>query len=484
MKEKSLKEILHDVTLESEPQIIDAVIHKVVYDSRKVIPNSLFVAIHGFSTNGHQYIKEAAEKGALAAIVEEKTNEISIPQYIVKNSRKELGHIAVNFYSPEIEEMNLIGITGTNGKTTTSMLIRSIMEAAGYHFGLVGTIAYYVADRIIKAWNTTPESVDLFDLLYNMYCNGQQGCVMEVSSHALALNRVDYLNFNIALFTNLTQDHLDFHNNLEDYFQAKKKLFTLLKKGGKAVLNIEDKYGKRLQEEITHEVITYGFTNRAYIYPVEWRSNLDGSYVKIHTPADNLEITSPLIGRFNVENILGAVAAGYALDIDLKMIKQGIESVFKITGRLEYIKSGDNKTFIVDYAHTPDALEKAMKVIKELNPVNLWIVFGCGGNRDNGKRPIMGQIAQNLANKIVITSDNPRYEEAEDIIQQIVSGISPKQNNVYIQPDRRKAIKYSIENSHPGDIILIAGKGHEDYQEIKGIKYPFNDLKIIRELLQ
>jgi UDP-N-acetylmuramoyl-L-alanyl-D-glutamate--2,6-diaminopimelate ligase len=484
MKSKQLKEILSNIEFKSRPEIIDTVIKKIAYDSRKIVPKSLFVAIHGFSTNGHIYLKEAKKKGAVAAIVEERTEDVPIPQYVVQNSRRELARIAANFYSPEIYDMNIIGITGTNGKTTISMLLRSIMETAGFHYGLIGTILYNVANKQIKAWNTTPESVDLFELLYTMHRHKQKGCIMEVSSHALALNRVDYLHFNFAVFTNLTQDHLDFHKNLEEYFQAKKRLFTLLNKKGKAILNIEDCYGKRLQREIKHEIITYGFTDQADIYPLQWKSTLSGTYFKVCTPGDSIEIKSPLIGRFNVENILASVATGLAMDMDLKTIKQGIESVHKIPGRLEYIKSGDNKTFIVDYSHTPDALEKAIKVLKDLNPPNLWVVFGCGGNRDKTKRPIMGQIAQNLADRIVVTSDNPRYEEPEEIIKQILSGISANRNNVYVQSNRREAIKYSIENSQPGDIVLIAGKGHEDYQEIKGIKYPFDDRKIIREFIQ
>jgi UDP-N-acetylmuramoyl-L-alanyl-D-glutamate--2,6-diaminopimelate ligase len=483
MKIKNLKEILNGVEFTEKTGIKDCPISQIVYDSRKVNPQSLFIAIKGFKSDGHDFLKQIAAQGVTAAIVEHKDPQLPLVQYPVKNSRLELARISANFFSPELEKVKLVGITGTNGKTTTSFLIRSIMENAGLKSGLIGTISYQVADQAIKAWNTTPESVDLCKMIYEMYTKNQRGCVLEVSSHALALKRVECLKFAVAVFTNLTQDHLDFHADMEDYYNAKKHLFTLLSPKGQAVINSNDPYGKRLCQELPQNLIDFGFSSLAKVYPLNWESTISGLRIAVRTPVGDLDFNSALIGKFNIENILAAVSAGLAMNYDLKTIKTGIEKIKAVPGRLEIIRTGQDKSIVVDYAHTPDALEKSLLVLSQLTRNELWVVFGCGGNRDKTKRPIMGAIAEKIADRVVVTSDNPRFESPQAIIEEILTGFSSLQNT-HVEINRRMAIAYALENSAAGDTILIAGKGHEDYQDIQGVKYPFDDRTIVNEMLK
>ncbi len=438
------------------------------------------MAIRGYTMDGHSFLKEVEQKGAAAAIVEEAVPQVQIPQIEVEDSRDALAHTTVNFFQPELNQMHLIGITGTNGKTTTSFLIRSVMESAGIKCGLIGTIFYQVGNEQREAWNTTPESADLCRMFYEMYQQGQRGCVLEVSSHALALRRVNYLEFQSAVFTNLTQDHLDFHKDMEDYFAAKKSLFSLLRTDGTAIINNNDVYGQRLVTELENKSISFGSAESCDIRVESWQSRLAGLRLTIVTPNGEMDINSPLIGEFNVENIAAAVSAGIAQGFDLKTIKTGIENVTNIPGRLEAIQLENNITAVVDYSHTPDALEKALKVLRNLTGKKLWVVFGCGGDRDKTKRPVMGRIAASLADEILVTSDNPRSENPDEIISEITKGINTK-HNVIIEPDRKQAIEMALKKATNGDTILIAGKGHEDYQEINGIKYPFDDRLIVKE---
>ena len=483
MKTKNLKEILSGVEFTEKTGIKDCPINQIIYDSRKANPQSLFIAIKGFKTDGHNFLKQVAAQGVPAAIVEYKDPQLPLDQYQVKDSRLELARISANFFKPELEKVKLVGITGTNGKTTTSFLIRSIMENAGLKSGLIGTISYHVADHAIKAWNTTPESVDLCTMIYDMYTKNQRGCVLEVSSHALALKRVEYLKFAVAVFTNLTQDHLDFHANMEDYYTAKKHLFTLLSPKGQAVINSTDAYGKRLGQELPQNLIDFGFSSPAKIYPLNWESTISGLHLAVHTPVGDIDLHSALVGKFNIENILAAVSAGLAMNYDLKTIKRGIEKIKAVPGRLEIIRTGQDKSIVIDYAHTPDALEKSLLVLSQLTRRELWVVFGCGGNRDKTKRPIMGAIAEKIADRIVVTSDNPRFEAPQAIVDEILTGFSSLQKT-HVEINRRTAIAYALENAAPGDTILIAGKGHEDYQDIQGVKYPFDDRTVVNELIK
>ena len=480
MKTKYLDELLDPDLLVKQQPIEKLLINKVVYDSRKVEDRSLFVAIHGYSTDGHNYLKDVTDQGAVAAIVEKENSDVNIPQYLVKDSRKALASIASEFYRPELDSMRVVGITGTNGKTTTSFLIRSILNEARLYSGLIGTIHYDIGGELIQAWNTTPESVDLFQMIYNMHQHNQRGCVLEASSHGLALHRLDGIKFEIAVFTNLSQDHLDFHADFEDYYQAKKSLFSHLKPEGTAIINSDDPYGQRLLDEIQSKSLDFNTSGNATVTVTRWDSSLNGVTLLAQTPQGQINITSSLIGKFNIENILAAISAGIALDIDLVTIKRGIERVSRVPGRLEPVPVNLDKTIIVDYSHTPDALEKALHVLTKMTEKKLWVVFGCGGDRDKKKRPLMGNIAVEIADHVIITSDNPRSEDPDSIIDDILSGINDNEK-VEVESNRRKAIQQALENSEAGDTIFVAGKGHEHYQEIDGIKYPFDDRQVIKE---
>ncbi len=481
MSEKKLKRLstLIDHPLSAAE---DLQIGSVVYDSRKTTESSLFVAIKGFAVDGHSYLEKARQNGAVAAVVAHINKAVDLPQYIVADTRKALADIAARFFQPEISKLRIAGVTGTNGKTTTSYLIRSVFNAAGIASGLIGTIQYEIGKRCIKAWNTTPESVDIFQMMYDMVKSGQNGCVLEASSHGLALNRLDNIGFDIAVFTNLSQDHLDFHNDFEDYFQAKKKLFSLLRSDVKAVINLDDPYGDRLCAEIQAEIIDFSTTREAAVMATEWKNTLAGLHINVHTPLGPILINSKLIGEFNVENILATVAAGIGMNFDLETIKRGIENVNAVPGRLQPVPVKKDIAVIVDYSHTPDALQKALKVLGGMTKNNVWVVFGCGGDRDKKKRPIMGEIASTYAQHVIVTSDNPRSETPATIIDAILNGISDRKNTV-VRENRREAIKYALDHALPGDTVLVAGKGHEDYQEISGVKHPFDDRLVIRELM-
>jgi UDP-N-acetylmuramoyl-L-alanyl-D-glutamate--2,6-diaminopimelate ligase len=479
MKVKYLEELIGQLDLVEPVDAPSIPIRNICYDSRKVNSDSLFVAIRGYTTDGHHFLDQATLAGAKVAVVEESDAAIPIIQCKVADTRQALAVLAAAFYSPEILDLRLVGITGTNGKTTTSYLVRSILDSADMPSGLIGTIAYHTGKEIRKAWNTTPESIDLYELLYQISSNRLKGCVLEVSSHALEMHRVDKLEFDVAVFTNLTQDHLDFHYDMHAYFQAKSRLFDRLKPGGQAVINADDPYGKQLISKLNKNIITFAMNEQANVRTSKWDSSIAGVTALLETSWGDLEVTSPLIGEFNIENILAAVATGLALNFDLKTIKRGIESVRFVPGRLEPVKVQSGFKIIVDYAHTPDALQKSLRVLQKLSSAKVWVVFGCGGDRDKAKRPIMGKIASDFADRVVITSDNPRSEKPEDIIKDIINGISD-QRDIVIETDRRKAILYAMKHAELHDTILVAGKGHEDYQEISGVKHPFDDRMVIK----
>jgi len=484
MKIKYLNELLDQDLVLGKPDIPAIPVSRIDYDSRKVKDGSLFIAISGFTTDGHRFLPEVENKGAVAAIVERKNDQVRLPQFVVENSRQLMALVSARLYQEELSKMRLVGITGTNGKTTISFLIKSILETAGLHSGLIGTIYYDIAGNITKAWNTTPESADICHFLYQMNRGGQSGCVLEVSSHGLLLKRIEGLVFEVAVFTNLTQDHLDFHGDMEAYFDAKKKLFSHLQPSGTAVINIRDPYGQRLVEDIEQDVIDYAAGEcDASVSAVEWRSTIHGLVFIARTPLGPIEIQSALIGDFNVENILAAIATGLAMKFDLNTIRRGIEKVKSVPGRLQTLGIENDRTVVIDYSHTPDALQKSLLVLQRITKKNLWVIFGCGGDRDRTKRPIMGKVAGDIADHIVVTSDNPRSEDPVEIINAIIQGIG-SDKNIFIQPDRKQAIFYTLKHSQAGDTILIAGKGHEDYQEIHGKRYPFDDLKIVEGFFQ
>lgn len=457
-------------------------INNIRFDSRKVAGNDLFVAIKGFQTDGHDYLQQVYEKGAAAAVVEEIDQSLPLTQVKVDDSRTALSLLAYNFYADSLEKMLLVGITGTNGKTTTSYLVRSILQASGLPCGLVGTIHYIIANKPVDAWNTTPESVDLYEMLAEMQKKGDKACVLEVSSHALALSRVLGLEFKAAVFTNLSRDHMDFHPTMEAYFKDKAKLFDQLSEDGPAVINADDVYGKRLSQSINNHV-AYGHSEQCDVFLKKQDLAADGTHLQIATTVGDIDIHSRLIGDFNTDNILAAVAVATALKIDRENIKKGIENLNAVPGRLEPYDLKSGALAVIDYAHTPDALEKALTTVRKITQNKLMVVFGCGGDRDRGKRPEMGKAAQQYADILFITDDNPRTEDSRSIIDDILQGVQQNEN-VNIIYDRREAINAAVRRAGRGDVILIAGKGHEKYQVIGKVKHDFDEVAIIREAEQ
>ena len=480
MKQKTIGAILGTIAANIPNDVQSKIVSNLQYDSRKVEMGTLFFAVKGFKVDGHRYLGAVKDAGAVAAVVQEVHPEVDLSQIEVVDSRKAMALITRNFYTPEIDDLSLIGITGTNGKTTTSFLVQSILEKAGIKTGLIGTIAYYIGPQKINAWNTTPESVDLYNLLFQIHLNKQRAAVLEISSHALALHRVDGMQFDAAVFTNLTRDHMDFHTDEEDYFRTKAKLFNMLKPGGIAVINIDDPYGRRLSEEFQPVAITYGFDAKAQVKVENWQMSMTGMHLNFSTPAGKLEINTKLIGEFNIHNILSAIGVGIAKELQLASIKLGIEAVDHIPGRLQSFEIKDGVVAVVDYAHTPDSLDKAIRTLRKIVKNRLIVLFGCGGDRDKGKRPQMGRIAETLGDIAIVTTDNPRTEKPEKIIEDILAGMSLKEKQIVIS-DRREAIHKAVEIAEKGDIILVAGKGHEQYQEINGVKYDFNEFAIIKD---
>jgi UDP-N-acetylmuramoyl-L-alanyl-D-glutamate--2,6-diaminopimelate ligase len=454
----------------------------IEYDSRKVINNSLFAAIKGYNTDGHKYILEAISKGAKAVILED--NEVlpdsiflgqKIAKILVKNSRVALAEAAGAFYRKPSEKLKLIGITGTNGKTTTSYYLKSIIDTAGSRTGLIGTITNLIGEREVKSLLTTPEANDLNAILYEMHSSNCDYSVMEVSSHSLVLNRVYGLNFAGAVFTNITSDHLDFHENFENYFNAKKMLFDSLPKKSFCLYNADDKYGKAITADTSANKYAYGISADDIDFKISGIDyNLEGTSFTIRFREKDYYASTSLVGEFNAYNACAAFAAAVLSGIDENTAVEGIKNTPQVPGRFEVIGNG-NKKVIIDYSHTEDSLEKALKAIRQIvkNERPVYTVFGCGGNRDKTKRPLMGKTASELSDFVIITSDNPRNEDPFNIIDSIKEGIL--KDNYRIIENREEAIKSAIEMSRDDAVILVAGKGHESYQEIKGVRTHFSD---------
>ncbi|MBA3060968.1 MAG: UDP-N-acetylmuramoyl-L-alanyl-D-glutamate--2,6-diaminopimelate ligase [Nitrospirae bacterium] len=507
--------LIKDMEINEITGSADVDVTGIAYDSRKVKAGDVFVAAKGEKHNGHDFISDAVKKGALA-IVHEGTNSslkkllvtrYPLPIFIrVKDSREALAYLSNNFYERPSDKLTVIGVTGTNGKTTATYLIKSILEVWGKDVGLIGTINYLVKDRHYDAPHTTPEALEFQAVLNEMVSAGCSHVVTEVSSHALAQKRVDYTGFSVAVFTNLTRDHLDFHITMEEYFRAKERLFKeLLLKDGTSVINFDDPYGRRLISELktsqqgaanlrdsksvrlateTENVITYGIETGADIVAANIKNSFDGLMFDIKFNDRTYNIQSPLIGTHNVYNILSAVGAAVSLNVPWDMIISGIKNMGSVKGRFQKVDLGQNFLCVVDYAHTEDALERLICAAREFinqlpksrimhHTPRIITVFGCGGDRDRGKRPRMAAIATKLSDYVVITSDNPRSEEPIEIIKEIEKGAL--RMNYTIEPDRETAIKKAVETAEEGDILLIAGKGHEDYQEIKGARHKFSD---------
>ncbi len=455
-------------------------INSIEYDSRKVCKGALFFCIKGFKSDGHDYAQIAAQKGASALMVTRKL-EIDIPQLIVKDDREAMACISREFYGKPDAALRMIGVTGTNGKTTTTYMIKSILERCDIKTGLIGTITNMIGSEEIPTEHTTPESPDFFALLRRMADEKCGAVVMEVSSHSLELKRVSGVTYESSVFTNLTQDHLDFHGTFENYLAAKKRLFAASKK---AAVNIDDDASHYIMEGLKTAWCKYGIKEKADVYARNIEITTRGVTYDLVTSKGVLPVKLRIPGIFSVYNSLGSAAACLNLGIGIGAIKAGLEAMPNVAGRFEVLDTGSRPfTLILDYAHTPDGLENTLKTVKEFARGRIISVFGCGGDRDKGKRPIMGEIAGRLSTFSIITSDNPRTEDPFEIIKTVEGGMKKTGCEYVCIENRREAIKYAIENALPEDIIVLAGKGHETYQEINGVKYPFDEKVVVKELL-
>lgn len=458
----------------------DTEITAVEYDSRKVRKGALFFCISGFKTDGHLYVPQAVAAGAAALMVMHKL-ELDVPQIIVEDSRIAMALIAREFYGRPDERLKMIGITGTNGKTTTTYMIKSVLEHAGIKTGLIGTIVNMIGQQELPTERTTPESPDLFALLAHMEDEGCGAVVMEVSSHSLALGRVSGITFEVGVFSNLTQDHLDFHETFENYRAAKKKLFFASRNGA---VNADDDAADYMMDGIEIGWRTYGIKEKADVAAKNIEITPRGVTYDLCFGTAMLPLAIRIPGIFSVYNSLAAATACLLLDVKLETIKTGLEAMPSVAGRFEVLDTGERPyTIILDYAHTPDSLENTLKTAVTFARGRIIPVFGCGGDRDRGKRPIMGEIAGRLSTFAIITSDNPRTEDPMDIIRAVEEGMRRTQCPYVCIENRREAIRYAIDNAQPGDVIVLAGKGHETYQEINGVKHPFDEKIVVKELL-
>jgi UDP-N-acetylmuramoyl-L-alanyl-D-glutamate--2,6-diaminopimelate ligase len=449
------------------------------HDTRNIGRGALFFCVRGEHADGHELAWEAIERGA-AALVVERELDVAVPQLVVADSRAAMAVAADVFFGEPTKELDVAGVTGTNGKTTTALLLRAMLEASGHQAGLVGTVEWVVGGEHRPAPFTTPESIELQRLFREMVMAGDRGVALEASSHGAALRRLDRVRFDVLVFTNLSQDHLDLHGTMEDYFQAKRRLFAGALPPPAAV-NVGDGWGRRLATDLEDlgraPLLTFGLSDPAEVRPEGLEVTAHGSRFR----AVGIPIETPLRGLFNVENVLGAVAAGILLDLDEEAIAGGISTVEAVPGRFEPIDEGQPFTVLVDYAHTPDSLETVLRAARDLGEGRLIVVFGAGGDRDRGKRPLMGKIAAELADLAIVTSDNPRSEDPITIIQDVLQGAGL---DVEIDPDRQTAIERALGLAEPGDVVVVAGKGHEAGQEIGGVVHPFDDREVVRATLR
>lgn len=459
----------------------------VAYDSREVKEGWLFVAVSGHQVDGSAFITQAVSNGAVAVVSESALHLGSGVAHVqVPCARTALAEIAHAFYGKISKDLSVIGVTGTNGKTTTTYMIRDMLRCAGRRPGLLGTVAYEVGNRSIPASRTTPEAPEIHSMFRQMADAGCDAAVLEVSSHALELRRVHKIDFDVAVFTNLTQDHLDYHKDMETYFDVKAMLFERLKKTGRcAVINCDDPWGRRLIDEkaIRAEVMTYGFGEKAMVRACDATLDASGTDFKVETPWGDADVHLQLLGRFNIHNALAALAVGGVLGLELHTMVKALAGIAAVPGRLELVANPGGRQIFVDYAHTDDALKNVLTTLREICAGRLLVVFGCGGNRDTGKREKMGRAAAELADFSIVTSDNPRNEEPAAIVADILNGFSnPDQYEVVL--DRREAIEKGVAMMGERDVLLIAGKGHETYQEFDGAVVPFDDREMVKGLFQ
>jgi UDP-N-acetylmuramoyl-L-alanyl-D-glutamate--2,6-diaminopimelate ligase len=472
--------------------ILPPAVRGLTDDSRRVTAGACFVAVRGLRVDGHRFIGQAVERGA-GAIVAEAPDPLpggTVGRVLVPDTRRALPRLADAYFGHPSRALTVVGVTGTNGKTTTAYLSEGLLRARGLETGLLGTIEYVIRGRAREAGQTTPEALELQGLLAEMVAAGVGGVAMEVSSHALELRRADGVAFDVAVFTNLTQDHLDFHGTMERYAAAKARLFfELLPEGGKpgatAVLNADDPVGARWAARLGGRVLTFGLGAGHAVHPHAVESGADGIRLDARTPVGPVRVDSPLIGEHNVMNLLGAIGVGVALGLAPEAIGPALAAVRAVPGRFERVEAGQDFLVVVDYAHTPDALRRVLETARRLTRGRLGVVFGAGGDRDRGKRPLMGQVAAALADRIWLTSDNPRSEEPAAIIAEVAAGVVPPPREGYTEhPDRREAIREALDWARCGDTVVIAGKGHETYQIVAGRVIPFDDRLVARECLR
>jgi UDP-N-acetylmuramoyl-L-alanyl-D-glutamate--2,6-diaminopimelate ligase len=463
----------------------DVEVSGLAYSSRSVVPGTLFFCVPGFRADGHDFAPDAVARGAVALVCQRPLG-LGVPEVIVDDVRAAMGPAAARFFGDPTAELDVVGVTGTNGKTTTAFLVRHLLEAGGRQTGLLGTVKRMVGGVEEEVERTTPEAIDLQATFRAMLDGGDRACAMEVSSHALELGRVADIRFACRIFTNLTQDHLDFHETMEAYFAAKRRLFE---EAGLSVVNIDDEYGRRIAAEV--ECVTFavaaGKRRDRFWREADYRArdvafDLTGSGFVCETPDGELRLRSPLPGLFNVQNVLGAVAAARSLGVPGETIAAALPEFGRVPGRFEPVDEGQDFGVLVDYAHTPEALENVLRAAREVTQGRLHVVFGAGGDRDRGKRPLMGAAARRLADRVLVTSDNPRSEEPEAIVDAIMEGAGPEAER---ETDRRRAIALAIDTAKPGDVVVIAGKGHEQGQEFEnGRKEPFDDVTEARAALR
>jgi UDP-N-acetylmuramoyl-L-alanyl-D-glutamate--2,6-diaminopimelate ligase len=470
---------LHEVMTDVPADVPDVEISGLAYDNRAVVPGTLFFCVPGFTRDGHEFAADAVNRGAVA-LVAQRPLGVGVPEIKVPDVRAAMAPAAARFYRDPTAELAVTGVTGTNGKTTTAFLIRALLEADRRQTGLLGTVTSVIGGAEHPVQRTTPEAIDLQRTFREMLELGDVACAMEVSSHALELRRADAIHFAIAIFTNLTQDHLDFHPTMEDYFAAKRRLFVDARPA-RALINIDDAYGARLADELP-DAVTFALRADATYRAEDVQTGLRGSRFTVVGPGGATRLASPLRGRFNVYNVLGAFAAARELGVPADLAADAVSRAGLVPGRFQPVDEGQDFAVLVDYAHTPDSLQNVLEAARELAPGRLHVVFGCGGDRDRGKRPVMGRIARRLADRVIVTSDNPRSEDPEAIIEEILAGAGADVEHLV---DRRAAIEQALAGAEAGDVVVIAGKGHEQGQEFEGgRKIPFDDATVAREALR
>ncbi|MBP1968197.1 UDP-N-acetylmuramoyl-L-alanyl-D-glutamate--2,6-diaminopimelate ligase [Virgibacillus natechei] len=485
-----LTEVLLSLTFYEATSSIEGIeVNNIEIDSRNVKPGSLFVCIDGFTVDGHDYVQQAVDNGAIAIIAEKKVTS-SVPTIFVPNSSRTLAMLAVTFYNNPTRTIPLIGVTGTNGKTTVTYLLDTIFNKHHKKTGVIGTIQMKIGEEIYPIENTTPDALLLQQSFKKMLDQHVDQAIMEVSSHALDIGRVYGCDFDIAIFTNLSQDHLDYHNSIDDYLRAKILLFAQLgntyHEGTQkyAIINEDDPSSKLIKQSTAQHVLTYGYKNDADVMATHVKLHAEGTSFLLWTPIGTIDINSRLIGMFNVYNMLAASAAAIASNVPLDIIKYALESIKGVNGRFEPVATEQPYAVIVDYAHTPDSLENVLATMKDFAKKNIYVVIGCGGDRDRTKRPLMATVALQYADHAIFTSDNPRSEDPQSILDDMITGIDYDRRKYEVIEDRKEAIYKAIEHAQADDIVLIAGKGHETYQQIGHVKYDFDDRRIAEEAIR